>query len=127
MSKQRFVLGAEQRRERVDKVLARLLPEVSRATVQRWIEEGRVQVDGKPCRAKDSVTAGSQIELEAGPPQLSEADPDPSVVLDVCYEGRPPACREQTCRPGRPSSARASERHTRERALGAPGFRPAQP
>ncbi|HEY3254303.1 MAG TPA: RluA family pseudouridine synthase [Polyangiaceae bacterium] len=86
MSRQRFVLGAEQRRERVDKVLARLLPEVSRATVQRWIEEGRVQVDGKPCRAKDSVTAGSQIELEPGPAPLSEADPDPSVVLDVVYE-----------------------------------------
>src|SRR6478609_4400275 len=83
---QRFVLGAEQRRERVDKVLARLLPEVSRATVQRWIEEDRVLVDGKPCRAKDSVRAGSQIELEAGPPQLSEADPDPSVELEVCYE-----------------------------------------
>ncbi|HEY0466794.1 MAG TPA: RluA family pseudouridine synthase [Polyangiaceae bacterium] len=86
MSAQRFVLGAEQRRERVDKVLARLLPEVSRATVQRWIEEGRVQVDGKPCRSRDSVTAGSAIEVEAGPPPLSEADPDPSVVLDICYE-----------------------------------------
>jgi 23S rRNA pseudouridine1911/1915/1917 synthase len=86
VSAQSFVLGPGQRRERVDKVLARLLPEVSRATVQRWMEEGRVQVDGKPCRAKDSVTAGSRIELEAGPPQLSEADPDPSVVLDVCYE-----------------------------------------
>ena len=86
VSAQRFVLGAEQRRERVDKVLARLLPDVSRATVQRWIEEGRVRVDGKPCRAKDSVTSGSQIELEAGPPPASEADPDPSVVLDVCYE-----------------------------------------
>jgi len=86
VSAERFVLSAEQRRERVDKVLARLLPEVSRATVQRWIEEGRVQVDGKPCRAKDSVSAGSQIELEAGPPPPSEADPDPSVVLDVCYE-----------------------------------------
>jgi len=86
VSAQRFLLGAEQRRERVDKVLARLIPDVSRATVQRWIEEGRVQVDGKPCRARDSVTAGSRIELEPGPPPLSEADPDPSVVLDVCYE-----------------------------------------
>jgi len=86
VSAQRFVLGAEQRRERVDKVLARLLPEVSRATVQRWIEEGRVQVDGKPCRARDSVSAGSAIALEAGPPPASEADPDPSVVLEVCYE-----------------------------------------
>ena len=56
---QRFVLDAEQRRERVDKVLARLLPEVSRATVQRWIEEDRVLVDGKPCRATPRVGARS--------------------------------------------------------------------
>ena len=86
MSAQSFLLGAEQRRERLDKVLARLLPDVSRATVQRWIEEGRVLVDGKPCRSRDSVSAGSRIELEAGPPPPSDADPDPSVVLDVCYE-----------------------------------------
>jgi len=86
VSAQRFVLGAEQRRERVDKVLAGLLPEVSRATVQRWIEEGRVRVDDKPCRARDLVSAGSAIEVEVGPPPPSEADPDPSVVLEVCYE-----------------------------------------
>ena len=81
-----FLLGVEQRRERVDKVLARFLSDVSRVTVQRWIEEGRVQVDGKPCRARDSVTAGNRIEVEAGPPPPSDADPDPSVVLDVRYE-----------------------------------------
>ena len=86
MTAQTFVLGKEQRRERVDKVLARLLSDVSRATVQRWIEEGRVQVDGKPCRARDSVSAGHTIVVEAGPAPLSEADPDASVVLDVHYE-----------------------------------------
>jgi 23S rRNA pseudouridine1911/1915/1917 synthase len=83
---QTFLLGPEQRRERLDKVLARLLSEVSRVTVQRWIEEGRVQVDGKPCRARDSVSAGNTIVVEAGPPQLSEAEPDASVVLDVVFE-----------------------------------------
>jgi 23S rRNA pseudouridine1911/1915/1917 synthase len=81
-----FLLGAEQRRERVDKVLARLLTPISRATVQRWIDEGRVLVDGKPCRSRDSVTAGNHIEVEAGPPELSLAEPDASVVLDVLYE-----------------------------------------
>jgi 23S rRNA pseudouridine1911/1915/1917 synthase len=70
----------------LDKVLARLLADVSRAAVQRWIDEGRVLVDGKPCRARDNVTAGNTIVLEPGPPQLSSADPDPGVVLDVCYE-----------------------------------------
>ncbi len=86
MTPRTFLLGPEQRRERVDKVLARLLDDVSRVTVQRWIEEGRVLVDGKPCRARDSVSAGTRIVVEAGPAPLSEADPDPSVVLDVRYE-----------------------------------------
>jgi len=82
----RFLLGAEQRRERVDKVVARLLPEVSRATVQRWIEEGRVLVDGKAVRSRDSVSAGNWVDVEAGPPPPSDADPDPGVLLDVCFE-----------------------------------------
>jgi 23S rRNA pseudouridine1911/1915/1917 synthase len=82
----RFVLGEGQRRERVDKVLARLMSDVSRATVQRWIEEERVQVDGKPCRARDSVSAGSVIEVEPGAPPPSSAEPDASVVLAVEYE-----------------------------------------
>ncbi len=86
MTPRTFLLGPEQRRERLDKVLARLLADVSRATVQRWIDEGRVLVDGKPCRVRDNVTAGNTIALEPGPPQLSSADPDPGVVLDVCYE-----------------------------------------
>ncbi len=86
MATHSFVLAEGQRRERLDKVLARLSPEVSRATVQRWIEEGRVLVDGKPCRARDNVSAGNRIELRPGPPLRSSADPDPSVVLDVHYE-----------------------------------------
>jgi len=86
VSAQTFLLGSEQRRERVDKVLARLLSDVSRATVQRWIEEGRVLVDGKVCRARDSVSAGNTLVVEAGPRPPSEADPDASVVLDVVYE-----------------------------------------
>jgi 23S rRNA pseudouridine1911/1915/1917 synthase len=81
-----FVLGPEQRRERVDKVLARLLGEVSRATVQRWIDEDRVTVDGKVCRARDSVSAGNSIAVEPGPAPTSNAEPDQSIVLDVQFE-----------------------------------------
>ena len=86
MTSRRFVLGPEQRRGRVDKVLARVLGEVSRATVQRWIEEERVKVDGKPCRARDSVRAGNVIDVEPGASPVSDAEPDPSVLLDVQYE-----------------------------------------
>jgi 23S rRNA pseudouridine1911/1915/1917 synthase len=73
-------------RERVDKVLSRLMPEVSRATVQRWIELGRVRIDGATCRARDAVRAGAVLEVEplAAPP--SNAEPDAGVELEVVFE-----------------------------------------
>jgi 23S rRNA pseudouridine1911/1915/1917 synthase len=86
VTSRQFVLGPEQRRERVDKVLARLLGEVSRATVQRWIEEDRVTVDGKVCRSRDSVRAGNSIDVNPGPAPTSNAEPDQSIVLDVQFE-----------------------------------------
>lgn len=82
----RFVLGPEQAKGRVDKVLPGLLRGVSRATVQRWIAEGRVRIDDKACKARDEVTAGSVIDVEPGPPPPSDVTPDPSVPFDVLHE-----------------------------------------
>jgi 23S rRNA pseudouridine1911/1915/1917 synthase len=73
-------------RDRVDKVLARLLAPRSRATVQRWIAEGLVTMDGRPCRARDSVSAGAVLEVEIGPELTSEAEPDASVPFGVVFE-----------------------------------------
>jgi 23S rRNA pseudouridine1911/1915/1917 synthase len=86
--KHRFVLGAEQSRERVDKVLVRLLPDVSRATMQRWIAEERVLVDGALCRPKDVVGPGACVEVAPGPPPASRAEPDATVAIDVLFEDR---------------------------------------
>ncbi|HMJ11249.1 MAG TPA: RluA family pseudouridine synthase [Polyangiaceae bacterium] len=84
--RQRFVLGDEQRPERIDKVLAALLPETSRATVQRWIGEGRVLLDGRACRPRDSVRAGTVIEVEAGPAPTTTAEPEASVEFAIVFE-----------------------------------------
>jgi 23S rRNA pseudouridine1911/1915/1917 synthase len=67
-------------------VLARLMPEVSRATLQRWIQEGRVLVDGASCRSRDAVKAGALLEVEPLPPPPSSAEPDARVELEVVYE-----------------------------------------
>jgi 23S rRNA pseudouridine1911/1915/1917 synthase len=64
----------------------RLLPDASRATVQRWIEEGRVKVDGKICRAKQLVRGGARLEVEPSEPPPSLAVPDPDVPFRVVYE-----------------------------------------
>jgi 23S rRNA pseudouridine1911/1915/1917 synthase len=84
--KQLFVLGAAEPPERVDKVVARLIPEASRASVQRWIAEGRVKIDGKICRAKQQVRGGAQLEVEPSEPPPSEATPDASVEFRVLFE-----------------------------------------
>jgi 23S rRNA pseudouridine1911/1915/1917 synthase len=64
----------------------RLLPDVSRATVQRWISEGRVKIDGKICRPKQQVRGGSKLEVEPSEPPPSAALPDPDVKFQVLYE-----------------------------------------
>lgn len=71
---------------RVDKVVVSLMPDVTRASVQRWIEDGRVLIDGKPCRPKDKVRPGSLVEVRPDLPPESLALPDPAVVVDVVYE-----------------------------------------
>lgn len=81
-----FVVSPELSRERLDKALSELLPEVSRATVQRWIEEGRVTVDGAACRARDRLHEGSKLTVEPGPAPATTATADPSVAFTVLFE-----------------------------------------
>lgn len=83
---ERCVVGAEHDGERLDKVLAALMPGVSRAVVQRWIGEQRVKVNGRVRRAKDAVAVGDVIETEPGPPPPSVAVPDASVRVPLVYD-----------------------------------------
>jgi 23S rRNA pseudouridine1911/1915/1917 synthase len=83
---ERFVLDAGVARERIDKVLSRLMAPRSRATIQRWIEEGRVLANGLVCRGRDQARPGMVLEVEPGPEPLSEAQPDASVPFGVLYE-----------------------------------------
>ncbi|MBI3205614.1 MAG: RluA family pseudouridine synthase [Myxococcales bacterium] len=82
----RFEIDAARVGERVDKLLVRLLPGTSRATVQRWISEGRVTVNGTVCRPRDVPGLGAVVEVEPGPPPPSEAIPDPTVRFAVVFE-----------------------------------------
>jgi 23S rRNA pseudouridine1911/1915/1917 synthase len=82
----RIVVPDGHRAERVDRVLVELNSGLSRATIQRWIQENRVLVDGQPCRSKDRVRGGAVIEFEPGPPPASRAEPDGSIVFGVVFE-----------------------------------------
>ncbi len=90
LGRQRLVLDAGVGKGRLDKTLTGILaaesPGVTRGAIQRWIDEGRVLVNGMACRGKDAVGPGDVIEVDPGPPPASRAEADPSVVLRVLYE-----------------------------------------
>lgn len=86
MKVHRFVLPEDQVRDRLDRVLACSFPHNSRASLQRWIEEGRVTVDGGPCRSRDRVRPGQVIEVVPAAPPPTHAVPDGSVGFSVLFE-----------------------------------------
>jgi 23S rRNA pseudouridine1911/1915/1917 synthase len=51
--------------QRLDRALAALFPEYSRAQLQRWIKADRVQVDGRSARQRDPVSSGETLSLRA--------------------------------------------------------------
>jgi 23S rRNA pseudouridine1911/1915/1917 synthase len=80
-----FVVAAESRGLRLDVFLARSMTETSRAEIQRWIEAGRVTVNGAAARAKDRVKEGDRVEVDPAPPRTTTVAPDASVRFDVLY------------------------------------------
>ncbi|PLC55170.1 RNA pseudouridine synthase [Pollutimonas nitritireducens] len=72
--------------ERLDKVLAKLIPDHSRSRLQGWIEGGHVLVNGQPGRIKQMVNAGDKLAVfEQQPPESLAFSPEPvdfSVVAE---------------------------------------------
>jgi 23S rRNA pseudouridine1911/1915/1917 synthase len=70
---------------RLDKVLAEMLPELSRSRLQQWIDEGKVLVDGASRRRRDKVQGGEEVRLRLVPEPCSECIPQ-AIALDVLFE-----------------------------------------
>ncbi|MBW4654001.1 MAG: RluA family pseudouridine synthase [Kaiparowitsia implicata GSE-PSE-MK54-09C] len=72
--------------DRLDQYVASQVPNVSRAHVQRLIEQGQVQVNGAVCESKKAeVKVGDRIVLILPPAQPLDVLPE-EIPLDVLYE-----------------------------------------
>ena len=72
--------------ERLDKVLAGLVPQYSRSRIQQWIEAGHVTVDGEPARGKSTVLGEEMVViLPQAAPDEHAYTPEP-VDFPVVYE-----------------------------------------
>lgn len=85
MSAEILNIHAEESGERIDALLARSLPELSRSAAQRLIEEGRVTLDGRPVKKNRKTEPGEEYEVELPEPALPKPVPE-DIPLEVVYE-----------------------------------------
>ncbi|HLE71387.1 MAG TPA: RluA family pseudouridine synthase [Vicinamibacteria bacterium] len=85
--KESFMVEESDKGARIDVALTLRLPDVSRAQAKRWIEEGRVTVDGRPVRASRICRGGERVEVAIPPPAPATPVPE-AIPLDILYEDR---------------------------------------
>ena len=81
----RFVADTADPGGRIDTVLARLLPGVSRSRIRAWIDENRVTVGGAPAKASSKVVAGQEIVVDIPASKPSDM-PAVAIPLSIAYE-----------------------------------------
>jgi 23S rRNA pseudouridine1911/1915/1917 synthase len=70
---------------RIDQYLVDRVPYLSRAGVQRLIDEGLVTVDGRTTKASYKLKAGETVSMVAPPEPVNEIVPE-DIPLDIVYE-----------------------------------------
>ena len=79
-------ITAEESGERIDALLARILPELSRSAAQRLLEEGRVLLNGRPVKKNYKCAAGDRFTVSL--PETAEDLPlvPQNIPLNVVFE-----------------------------------------
>ena len=78
-------ITAEESGERIDALLARLVPELTRSAAQRLLEEGLVTLGGVPVKKNRSTEPGEVYAALLPEPELPEPEPQ-DIPLDIVYE-----------------------------------------
>lgn len=83
-----WLISADDAGARLDQWLTRILADPSRTTVQRWIAEGLVHVDGNPARASLRLEPGMEVEIADLPetPRPSTELRAEQIPLRILYE-----------------------------------------
>jgi 23S rRNA pseudouridine1911/1915/1917 synthase len=79
-------LIADRDGERLDRFVARSLPELTRSRVRRLIDEGFVTVDDRlPAKAGAALASGHRVSVTVPPPEPATLEPE-AVPLRIVYE-----------------------------------------
>lgn len=80
-----FILTVETLGARLDRYVSDRLPELSRAAVQRLIDDGQIRVDGIARKASYRIQAGETITVRVPPPEPATPQAE-AISLDILYE-----------------------------------------
>lgn len=84
---QSFTIDADDADQRLDKYLSRQLPDISRARLQKMIEEGHVTRNGAACtNSAHKVKEGEAFTLLVPEVVALDLTPATNITLDVIYE-----------------------------------------
>jgi 23S rRNA pseudouridine1911/1915/1917 synthase len=72
--------------QRLDKVVAGLVPQYSRSRIQLWFDGGHVKVDGKPARGKDTAYGDETVVIEPQAAPEDTAFAAEPIALDIVHE-----------------------------------------
>ncbi len=70
---------------RLDKALASLMPEYTRSTIQQWIKQDLVKIDGHPANQKFKLTGSEKLEISI-PRQQTLHSPAQELDLNIIHE-----------------------------------------
>lgn len=81
----RFQVGAPSAGTRLDLFLVSACSDLSRSRIQKLIEEGAVQIAGRPAKRSHAVRAGEDVAVEVPEPRPTAIEAE-AIPLSVLYE-----------------------------------------
>jgi 23S rRNA pseudouridine1911/1915/1917 synthase len=72
--------------QRLDKVIATLVPQFSRSRLQQWFDAGHILVDGKPARGKDTAYGDEAVVVTPQPAPEDTAYAPEAIALNIVFE-----------------------------------------
>jgi 23S rRNA pseudouridine1911/1915/1917 synthase len=82
---EKFHIPDDYQGQRLDQTIAKLLPQYSRACLQRWIKNGHVLLNNATTHSKYKVRGGESVEINA-PLEVHERWEPQSIALEIVYE-----------------------------------------
>jgi len=80
-----YFRATKKQSRRIDQFLVDRVAWLSRAAVQRLIDDDLVKVNGKPTKASYKIKSGDIVEMVAPPQPVNDLVPEP-IPLDILYE-----------------------------------------